>query len=438
MDKSENPERWTRSSHSVLRWQFFFLILIFSFYIILLIVWVKGNLFISSYGSDFLAFWSVGKVIDKLGFSNAYDIQQLKSVQLQVLKDLSLFTNLESFTPLPAPYLPVFLLPFKYLSRIDAEISFWIWTILNQIALIGYLLFFFLKTKANRINQDFLLLLLLSTLPFPVFDNFVMGQLNVFLMICLGEFFRNLIRKRPHLMGIWLGGLMLKPQLLILLLPFLILERNWKAVRGFIYSAGVILLASLLLAGKGSMLSYLQLLTGWKNSNSVTAPEAMINWRMVGVYFDRFAGSPSGTIIATIGIFLSLCMAFILIRRHRMVGTDALGLTMVGLVSATLAITWHAHAHMAIVLIPFLLYAGVENLLPKTVILFWVVLTPLCWMGFGALGIFAPELAQSRITDWMFLVFAPTGFLANITVFISTLRNSRNFHVSSNLKIVAQ
>ena len=44
-------------------------------------------------------------------------------------------------------------------------------------------------------------------------------------MIRTGEFIRSSLNKKPVLSGIWLAGLLLKPQLLILIVPIILLMR---------------------------------------------------------------------------------------------------------------------------------------------------------------------------------------------------------------------
>ena len=58
----------------------------------------------------------------------------------------------------------------------------------------------------------------------PVFLNFFFGQVNLWLLICAGEFFRAFLSAKPLKAGLFLGGWLLKPQLLILIIPFLLIQ----------------------------------------------------------------------------------------------------------------------------------------------------------------------------------------------------------------------
>ena len=52
------------------------------------------------YGGDYLAFWSAGKVADEKGYSEIYNLENLKSVQMQALSKLGFLQK----SILPAPY----------------------------------------------------------------------------------------------------------------------------------------------------------------------------------------------------------------------------------------------------------------------------------------------------------------------------------------------
>jgi len=143
-----------------------------------------------------------------------------------------------AYSPIPAPLFAVFFIPFKYLSKVNLQVSYWIWTSINLVALIGYLVFFlrkiFPQDKTAASPWKFLIPVLLS---FPVFNNLINGQVEVFTLICAGEFVRNSLDKKPFLSGVWLGGLLIKPQLLILIIPYLLL-RVTESYPGFITSWG--------------------------------------------------------------------------------------------------------------------------------------------------------------------------------------------------------
>ena len=93
-----------------------------------------------------------------------------------------------------------------------------------------------------------------------------------------------------------------------------------------------------------------------------------------------------------------------------------------GISPATLLVTWHAHYHMAVVLISFLIYVSVNTLLPERIPFLWVIVTPAAWLGVLLIGALTLYLAKINIFGYQEMVIAFSGFIVNLVVLISTLR----------------
>lgn len=398
-------------------WKIPILVVIVCFNLILIIVWVVNGSFYSIYGIDYLAYWSAGKIADQKGYSEIYDLNNLRSVQTQELESLGVLAKTDdSLIPiLPVPYFSFFILPFQILSKIDLVYGYWLWTILNLIILIGYLVFFMrriLPESGAIVNGLKLLIpILISN---PVFYNSIIGQVNVLLLVCAGEFIRNAVRKKPILSGLWLGGLLVKPQLLILIIPIILIMRNWKVLMGFVASSGIILATSFILSGSAGIKALINL---WGRSSigfAASYPEEMINWRMVGLNLDNLLNTSIGWVIIGLGMVLTILALFFLIKQNPPLGSPSWVITMLGVFSATLAITWHAHQHMAMVLIPFLVYASLNKLLPEKILFSWAIVTPVVWFVMAIGGVFND------------LLIAFSGFALNLVILFSTMKFSKN------------
>ena len=331
------------------------------------------------------------------------DLENMRSFQLQALNALNSFTkeDISSFSPLPVAILSFFVLPFQALSNINFEFSYWIGTILNLVVLIGYLVFFLRNTNpGSDARVPGLKLLMLMLISFPVFKNIIEGQVNVFLLVCIGEFIRNAVRKKPVLSGVWLGGLLLKPQVLILIIPILLIMRHWKVLIGFAVSSSVILLSSIILSGFAGMQALINLLTKYSAGIASNTPGAMINWRMVGVNLNLLLNTTLGWVITGLGIILTLLAVYWLVKHCAPYGSSGWVVTMLGVFAGTLAITWHSHYHMAMVLIPFLIYVSANKLLPEKIPFLWVSLTPIAWFGMVILSLIFLILTKINIFEF--------------------------------------
>ena len=390
-------------------------------------------------GSDYLGYWSVGKIADEKGYSEIYDFNILKSVQLQGRKELGFPDKINdpSFSPIIVPYFSFFVLPFQLISRIGIIYSFWTWTIINLIILIGYLVYFIRRTIPESDTEiSGLKLLILMLISWPVFFNIVCGQIEVFLLICTGEFLRNAVLKKPVLSGIWLGGLLLKPQLLIIIVAIFLIMRNWKVLAGFIASSGIIVMTSLLISGFDGMKALINLWTKFSDSVPSFAPQIMINWRMIGLNLNNNFNTSFGWAFTGLGIFLTIAVVYFMVKQNPPFGSPKWVMVMLGVFSATLAITWHSHYHMAMILIPFLIYASINRKLPEGRIFFWVIATPVATFGMLVVRLLILVILKVYIEYYDGMAIGLFGFIVNLAILISTLESLNNLNLSRLFKQV--
>jgi len=389
------------------------------------IAFIIGSFGSRSVGGDFLGYWSVGKIADQKGFSEIYDLEDLRIVQLQALDRLgySGITDESLYSTMPVPYLSFFLVPFTYLSRIELIYSYWAWALLNLVILIGYLVFFLRRTNPGCTSKIFdLRLIVLMLISWPVLINILEGQVEVFLLVCVGEFIRSSVAKKPLLSGIWLGGILLKPQLLILIIPIFLIKRDWKLLCGFCIASGIILMSSFSLSGFTGFNGLLNLWIKQSGGMLLSAPRAMINWRMVGTNINALMNTSFGWVITGLGMVLTILAVYLLIRRNPSFGSPPWIMTMLGFFSATLAFTWHSHSHMAMILIPFLIYASIYKLLPEKIIFLWGITSQVTYFGLSIINLFVFSLLKINNTDYIPIVIGFSGLITNLIIFISTLK----------------
>ncbi len=319
---------------------------------------------------DFCAYWSGGRIMNQYGYQYIYDSDIILSIQRGIYPQAIKAPDL--FTEVPLPYLPVFMLPFQFLSLLDLPFSYLIWTVVNILFLVLYLRFFYKEVHGESIQFQILMMMLLSL---PVFLNLYYGQLNIWLGICSGEFIRAIHKSKPIKSGIWLGGLLLKPQLLILLLPFLLLKKEFKVFFGFLISSMIIGLISWVLVGKEGLIALFNLIISSSQGGAASNPQAMMNFRMVGVFTEYLLNGDSGLIVVLVGTLITVMYVFLAFSRSGKFDPISIGVFSLGILAATCAVTWHAHIHMSIVLIPPLLLL-VNNVAIKRTIYYWFTLLP--------------------------------------------------------------
>ena len=385
---------------------------------------------------DYLAFWGAGKIADEQGYSQIYDLNNLKSVQFRELEKLGVIskTGDSSVTANPVPYFSFFVIPFQLFSRVNLVQSYWMWTFLNLIVLVGYLLFLQKKLVRYETDVNHLNLLILMLISYPVLINIYNGQVDVFLVVFSGEFMRNALSKKPFPSGLWLGGLLLKPQLLILIIPVILIMRYWKVLLGFILSSGIIMITSFLLSGISGMKALFNLLIKYSGGITSSAPESMINWRMVGLNLNNLLNTSLGWVITGLGMVLTVLAVYFLIRHKPPYGSSQWITTILGVFSATLAVTWHSHYHMAMVIIPFLIYASMYKQLPEKIIFLWGIVTPIIRFAMLIIALLVIVFTKINITDNEGWIIAFSGFILNLVILISSMQYTK-YHRLKQYKI---
>jgi hypothetical protein len=367
-----------------------------------------NNLF-NTLGSDFLGFWTTGYIANTQGYPHIYDADLVSKIQ-KPYHEVSETDNI--YAPILTAFFPVFGLPFQFLALLQPKPAFAIWSFLNLTVLVFYLNFFIKDLTHKRIHLGLLALLAIS---YPVFHNTFWGQTNVWLLVCIGEFMRALRCKKPFIGGLWLAGMLAKPQTLILLIPTLIIKRSWRAVAGFTAGMLAITTLSFILAGTQGLNGLMNVWFGFASGIPTNAPEHMVSWRMIMVQLNVIANSNISKIITIIGISATLLASFFIWPKSDTVCSREFPAALLGFLASTAAVTWHSHVHMMLVLFPPLAYLAVQNRIPSNIINFWSFGPPITLMLSYSCLIFAkfnllPEFGYEGF------FFALWGFIFNLSI----------------------
>ena len=390
-------------------WRRLALLLVLLFYLAYLVMAVRIVGVLKGAGGDFFAYWSVGKIADQYGFHHIYDLELLSQIQSQALHGSPGSSSTTSL--IPAAYLDIYLLPFKFISRMDPGTGYWVWLAFNSVAIVGYLFYFARKVSLKLGLQPNLkgILVFLMLSP-PVCANLFMGQMGLVLIICSGELIRAALEEKPWLCGLWLGGLMLKPPLLVLVLPGLLLMKNWKVLWGFTISTAVIVTSSVLLTGWQGILAMVNLWIGNTPLPINTNPGSMVNWRMLGLNLNQIFHTSAGWWLTGLGMSLSLVAWGLLLLKQPKFGSPQWVNTLMGIFAISCAFTWHSHIHMMVVIFPFLLFsiiledpAGLRKGLEA-----WVLGTPFVFL----VGILLTALMENKSIP---RITGVAGFLTGLT-----------------------
>lgn len=322
-----------------------------------------------SIGVDFRAFWSAGYIANNQGYAEVYDLEQMGAVQGEIIPP----SGSAPLPVVPVPYLPIFVVIFQVFALLPPIPAFSVWSALNGIGLVLYLVFIFRNLKI----QSWSAFIFPGVLAFPVFFNLYSGQINLLLLICVGEFLRNILLQKDLQAGLWLGGLVLKPQLLILILPVLLLQKKWKLLGGSFLSILVAVIISLVLAKPSGLAAMVTLILKYSAGLPTNIPENMMNWRMIGERLSWFLPPTYAWVVAAVGMTCTATIVFLLWRKPLATDSAEFLAAFTGTLAATLAITWHSHVHMAMILLLPVFYLHARQKLGQKIVHWWLFSVPI-------------------------------------------------------------
>jgi hypothetical protein len=227
----------------------------------------------------------------------------------------------------------------------------------------------------------------------PLLATLSLGQINVFLVVCLGEFILAYGEGRQARSGLWLAGMLVKPYTLILLLAGLALGQRWRVIYGFGAGLLIVLGSSFLLAGVDGVVASIELAFRFAGPLIQTGP-AMMNWRGLALNLETILPSWAAWVTAGIGTVVIAALTLHKWKRHNQEAGINFFLLMLATLSATFAISWHSHFYLMILLIPILLILDQQDKLPASILAAWAFGPPGLYL---LIFLIQPDLARNML-----------------------------------------
>lgn len=247
----------------------------------------------------------------------------------------------------PSPYPPVLAAVLVPLTYVPPPVAFGVWTLVSLAASV-HLLWRVgqLMPGSGRLRMA---VIFFTTL--PVLQAFVLGQPVVFLASALAEAFLAWRRGADFRGGAWLGILVLKPQYGLLFGLFLIWKRRWRAVAGACASVAVLVIASALAAGPGSLLAYANGVSAMGGIRDPYAAAAeMVNWRSLVVNARPSIGNTSGVLVVALLSLLTVAAIVWATRDAWRTATPLLDWQLSAVAVGTFLVSYHSHMHGLVLL----------------------------------------------------------------------------------------
>jgi hypothetical protein len=286
----------------------------------------------------------------------------------------------------PSPYPPVLAALLVPLTQLPPPLAFGIWTALSLGA--SVVLLWRVNQLAPGLGRTRSAVILFTTL--PVLQAFLLGQPVLFLAVAMAEAYVALRGGADFRGGAWLGLLALKPQYGLLLGLFLLWKRRWQAVAGACLGVGVVVVASALAAGPGSLLDYASGVSAMGDIRDPYAAAAeMVNWRSLIVNARPSIGNTSGVLLFLALSVLTVAAIAWATRGPWRARTPGLEWQLLAVIVGTFLVSYHSHMH-GLVLLTVPLAAmwslSVREPIVRLAVLAFVFLPTVAFIGVAGLG----------------------------------------------------
>lgn len=238
-------------------------------------------------GSDFLAFYDAGTILNQHRLDRLYDL----NLQSQLYH-----ANLPgepAQASLPYANAPFFAAMLRPLAMLSYAWSYGVWI---SLSLLFFAMAFVLVWKSSGLPTQYRTFALLCALSFEPFliECLHGGQISAFglIWISLAIYYGTLGRQ-------WSAGLALavcvyKPTLLPLILPMLVIMRQWRTLGGFAIGTALLAAISLAAVGPHACADYLRMLAGYLGKSTSAGGGGFQTHKFVDLNsFLKLVGLPS-------------------------------------------------------------------------------------------------------------------------------------------------
>ncbi|MGE5204913.1 MAG: glycosyltransferase family 87 protein [Chlamydiota bacterium] len=308
---------------------------------------------------DFIAFYSVGKCVQRGLGPQLYDLATQARVQQEFAPTLEKRNQL-----FPWVHPPFEALIFAALAGLSYPAAYWTWNTISAIALVVFILV--LNPFLPRLRSVSPALPYLCAFAFfPILDCLLQGQDSILLLLLFGLTFASLKRERDYAAGAWLGLGLFRFQLVLPLLVVIAYQRKWKTLASCAAVGGGLAAVSAVVVGWRGLLNYPAAVLACNRilqGSGVAWNKAMPNWRGI---VDHLLGA--GT-VAGRAVILAGSIAFLGLALWRSQGEPrrpGFDLSFSLAVVVAVLTSYYLFAHdLVMLLLPLLLTA--EALLTET------------------------------------------------------------------------
>jgi hypothetical protein len=246
-------------------------------------------------GSDFTVYYTAFTMVREGVSFGLYD-QTMESKYQQEIMGGEYFDG--GWLPFPIP--PFFALIFSPISLIPRVPAYYLWTLM-LIGLLIWLLVLLDRLFKNWSKREKQVMILIIMAFWPLAHTFLLGQLSIFILICMVQIYMLMKESKQVKAGIWMALLILKPQTMMMPAVVTINKRYWRVAISAIVTTLAIVFISSLIMGFRPWMQYIELLKLMSNSFGEFGIFPNVEYTFRGTLYN-ILGSNRGEIINVISI----------------------------------------------------------------------------------------------------------------------------------------
>ena len=296
---------------------------------------------------DFTAFYAAGRLVNDGMASRMYDLSLVGWIEhLAAHGPVGGTGTLPYFNP------PFFALPFAPLAHLSLQQAYQVWTVFCVILLAANCVILWRLARPMATQWRIAVMAGYLTL-YPLLFGLRLGQFSLLLQLSVALAFVCLRDGRDRLAGVSLSLLLIKPELLLPFVAYLVVKRNRGAFETLIPIATAAVIVSVAMVGVHEALDYPGYLIRSTTVNAAgVAPDLMINWSGIGAASFGNGASMLRPVLAGVTGVLALTAVFYLCRRRSSRTSAYFAMEWLALVIATILADPHFYLQDTIIVVP--------------------------------------------------------------------------------------
>jgi len=143
----------------------------------------------------------------------------------------------------------------------------------------------------------------------------------------------------------------------------------------------------------------------------------MMNWRMVGTHITSISSATIGYTIIILGTLSTILITLIGFKKKTNSTSPKFTISLLGVFAATCVVSWHAHLHTAMILIPPLLYLRLIKKIRKELFQMWVFIPVLVHLiSFILINTGYPSSTINNSKNVIYFLGGMTGLILNLII----------------------